>query len=166
MTNTDVMLSEIRDMLVDLARQVAKLTAGGPQAGPTVAPDAVLDSKSGDPVVKAKPPRDWSGPSYVGRKHSECPPELLDMMAERLEYFASRADETGEMDAKGEKPKSHWDRRNASICRGWAKRIRAGWKAPAKPTFDDIVDAPDDGDIPFGWVLPLLMTASSLPFLA
>lgn len=83
-----------------------------------------LDSQHGDPIVKAKDPRDWTGDPMIGRKFSECPPEYLDMVADRLDYFASR-----EEDAK----KKNYNLLDAARARGWAARIRAGYKPPAQP---------------------------------
>ena len=152
------LLTQIRDVLVDIrdaarARNAAPRQAP-PAAEPDIAPDRTLDSKSGDPVgYKTTPPRDWPPrPSYAGKKLSECPPELLDMLAKRHDYFAEQAEISGEMDNKGEKPKSYWERLNAARARGWAQRIRSGWKPTAKPSFEDAEPfggTPDDRDIPF-----------------
>lgn len=88
------------------------------------ATDADLDGKYGNPVVK-KMPRDWTGPSFDNRPMSECPPELLDMIAERFDYFARQADEKGEVANNG-KPASQYKRQDAARARGWAKRMRSG----------------------------------------
>ena len=94
-----------------------------------VASDQDLDGTWGDPVIKARDPKDWTGESMIGQKFSACPVAYLDMLADRYDYFAAQNDEKGEKDAKG-RPKSHWDRKNAALARGWAKRKREGWKAP------------------------------------
>lgn len=82
-----------------------------------VASDADLDGQYGDPEVRAKDPRDWSGPPMKGRHFSECPADYLDLIAERFDYFAGQ-----ETDAK----KAGYNRKDAARARGWAKRIRAG----------------------------------------
>lgn len=94
---------------------------------PIVASDADLDSQYGDPEVRAKSPRDWTGDSMTGRKFSECPPEYLDMVADRLDYFASK-----EEDPK----KAGYNRKDAARARGWARRLRNGWKPAETPASD------------------------------
>lgn len=94
---------------------------------PTVASDRDLDGKYGDPEVKAKSPRDWTGDAQQGKRFSQCPPEYLDLVAERLDYFASQAD--GSQDADEQK-KRRYNLIDASRARGWAARLRNGWKAP------------------------------------
>lgn len=88
---------------------------------PAIASAADLDSKYGDPEVKAKSPRDWTGETQQGKRFSQCPAEYLDMVADRLDYFAGR-----EEDPK----KARYNRIDASRARGWAQRKRAGWTAP------------------------------------
>lgn len=85
-------------------------------------PDALLAGPYGDPEVKAKDPRDWSGDSMKGRRFSECPPEYLDLLAKRYDYFAST-----EEDAK----KAGYNRKDGQRARGWAQRLRSGWTPPA-----------------------------------
>jgi hypothetical protein len=104
---------------------------GGGAAHPDVASDRDLDGKYGDPEVKAKDPRDWSGPTMKGRKFSECDPAYLDLLATRLDYFAKKADDGKEVTASG-KPKSTYYRLDAARARGWAARIRAGYIMPLK----------------------------------
>lgn len=89
-----------------------------------------LDSKYGDPVVHFSP-RDWTGPSFKGRFMSECPPEFLDVLAETLDYFARKAEETNE-EYKG-KPVAPYKRKDAARARGWAKRKREGWQGTREP---------------------------------
>jgi hypothetical protein len=96
-----------------------------------IASDRDLDGKYGDPLVKLMP-RDWSGPSFQGLKFSECPAELLDLIAEMQEYFAGQSDAKGEVTAKG-KPVGDYRRADAARARGWAKRIRDGKHVPANP---------------------------------
>lgn len=86
------------------------------------ADDKDLDGPHGDPVLKAKNPRDYVGPSMVGRKMSECPPEYLDLLADRYDYFASMQDVETPEGAK----KAHYNKLDAARARGWALRIRSG----------------------------------------
>lgn len=113
--------------------------------GATIASDSDLDGKYGNPEVKIRDPRDWSGDSMIGRKFSECPADYLDMIASRLDFFAGKSDEEGKETAAG-KPVSQYQRLDAARARGWAKRVRAGYTPPksAPVNFND-----DDENIPF-----------------
>lgn len=98
-------------------------------AAPAGAPSVDLDGPHGDPEVKAKDPRDWTGEPMKGRRFSECPPVYLDLLADRYEYFA-----TQEPDEK----KRNYNRLDAARARGWAARKRSGWTSPvaaAEPTW-------------------------------
>lgn len=115
--------------------------AGAQPASGTIASDADLNGKYGDPEVKAKSPRDWTGDDMKGRRFSECPAEYLEMVADRLDYFASQ-----EEDPK----KERYNRLDASRARGWAARIRGGWKPPQTDNYSPDATAPlADDDIPF-----------------
>ncbi len=104
-----------------------------------VASDRDLDGRYGDPVLKFNP-RDWSGPSFKDRRFSECPPALLDMAAETLEWFGKQADEKDERTNSG-KPVGDYKRQDAARARGWAKRLRA-----AGATNGHGASQPDAGD--------------------
>jgi hypothetical protein len=121
MATTDA-VDLLRSIDASLKQLVRVLSA---QQGPVVADDRDLDSKYGDPVVKFLP-RDWSGDDYREYRFSECPVSLLDMLADAFDYFARKAEETGE-EYKG-KPTAPYKRKDAARARGWAKRLRAGWK--------------------------------------
>lgn len=110
---------------------------------PTIASDADLDGKYGNLPIKAKDPREWTGPSQVGKLPSECPPEYLDLCVSRADYFAGT-----ETDAK----KLRYNRLDASRWRGWAARKRAGWQPPAPEP--SAFGTPATGDI----------DASAIPF--
>lgn len=143
-------------LLRRIAVAVEKLAAAVPSGSGAIAPDRDLDSKYGDPELRFNV-RDWTGPSYKGRRFSECPPELLDMVAETLEYFARKSEETGETTSKG-KPVAPYQRSDAARARGWAVRIRSGrhvqtstngdgWSEPDADA--KWAEAPSDSDIPF-----------------
>lgn len=101
-------------------------------AGGEIATDADLDSTRGNPEVRFSPKR-WSGADMKGRRYSECEPEFLDMLAETLDWFASKDDEANAVDKNGN-PKSKWGRLDASRARGWSRRLRAdrGESVPAR----------------------------------
>lgn len=106
-----------------LLRTQAPIGTGG-AAAVAIAPDIDLDGQWGDPVIKAKDPRDWHGPSQAGKRFSECSAEYLDLLAARFEFFNGKEpDET----------KRGYNTRDAARARGWAARIRAGWKHPQTP---------------------------------
>lgn len=89
-----------------------------------IASDRDLDGKHGDPILKFMP-RDWTGASYKNRHFSECPPALLEQVADTLDWFGKQADEKGERTAKGT-PVGDFKRADAARARGWAKRLLAG----------------------------------------
>lgn len=93
-----------------------------------VATDRDLDSTHGDPLLKFMP-RDWTGPNCKDCRFSECPPDLLELVAETFDYFAQQAEEKNELTANG-KPTAPYKRLDAARARGWAKRKREGWTAP------------------------------------
>jgi hypothetical protein len=124
-------LALLRSIDASLKQLVAQ-SRGTPAAGAkAVAPDRDLDSQWGDPELRFMP-RDWTGPSFKGRKFSECPPDLLDLVAESCDYFARKADENGEKTDKG-KPLSDYKRLDAARARGWAYRIRTGKHVQTTP---------------------------------
>jgi hypothetical protein len=86
-----------------------------------IANDADLDGQYGNPEVRAKDPRDWTGEPMKGRRFSECPAEYLDMLAARFDFFAGQ-----ESDSK----KAGYCRKDAARARGWAKRMREGRVPP------------------------------------
>lgn len=112
---------EAMRLLREIHAMLGEMSAGALHA-PAVAPDADLDGPHGNPIIKAKSPRDWTGEPMTGRTFSECPPVYLDLLAERYEFF-----NTKEPDAK----KRGYNSLDAARARGWAARLRAGWKAPA-----------------------------------
>lgn len=117
----------------------------------TIASDRDLDGKYGDPVLKFMP-REWTGPSFKGRRLSECPADLLDMVAETFDYFASKAEAANEHTDSG-KPVAQYKRSDAARARGWAKRIRDGKHTPmtedAEAGFN--AAASDDWSGPDAW---------------
>ncbi len=97
----------------------------GQQDKPTgVALDADLDGPHGDPEIRAKSPRDWVGESQQGKRFSQCPPEYLDLVAARLDYFA---EQNAASDDPEQQKKAGYNRKDAARARGWAARIRAGY---------------------------------------
>jgi hypothetical protein len=129
-------------------------SGGAPRKADTpaarIASDEELDGEYGDPDIKAKSPRDWTGPSMTGKRFSECPAEYLDLVAERLDYFAEQ--NANDVDPEMKK-KARWNRIDASRARGWAARIRKGYKPPPRPGMGEdaspFTSNPDDSDIPF-----------------
>jgi hypothetical protein len=111
-----------------------------------IASDADLDGQYGDPEIRAKDPRDWSGPTMKGKTMSQCPAPYLDLLADRLDYFAEKAEENGDVSPNTGKPTAPYLHRDAARARGWSRRIKAGWKPP--------VTEPD----------PFAVTADQIPF--
>lgn len=109
-----------------------------PAAAPTTV-SADLDGPHGNPTVKAKDPRDWTGEPMKGRSFSDCPPDYLDMVADRFDYFAGK---------EPDQQKAKYNRLDAARARGWAQRLRSGWvpKADDGGGMGDGSDWPVDED--------------------
>jgi hypothetical protein len=162
-------MSEAVDLLRAIDKKLAAMLAvlsSAPStpshAGATIASDRDLDSRYGDPEVRFDP-RDWIGPSFKGCHYSECPADYLDLVAEAKDYFARKAREENKLTAKG-KPVADYEANDAARARGWAARIRAGKHTPPPPqpapvwaSGEEV--APDVDDIPFMWLLPLVLPA-------
>lgn len=129
-----VTLREIRDALrtgggAAVERQASTTASGG--KGGQVAGDRELDSEYGDPTVR-KDPKRWQGSSFVGCHYSECSPEYLDELANLLDWMGDKDEEDGKL-YKG-KPTATFKRKDAARARGWAARIRSGWKPSGQAT--------------------------------
>lgn len=140
----------------DMAAIVNATTAAPGPAIPEIADAADLDGQWGNEPVR-KDPKDkyWKGQSYVGVRLSDCPPEYLDALAKYKDACAYMNTKEG----SPEKAKyAGYDKRDAARARGWAARLRAGWKSPsanghaAKATAVKPVDFDNDADE--GDVLP------------
>lgn len=116
-TDPRVLVLEAMREQTELLRQILAALKPAP------ASNALLSGQYGDPIVKGKPPRDWTGESMEGRHFSECDPAFLDLLAERYDYFASK-----ETDEK----KAGYNVKDAQRARGWAARLRSGWKPAVK----------------------------------
>lgn len=141
----------LEKLVAQQGERIAKLEAmlgalrtaltGGSDAG---ASDRELDGKYGDPRVKFIP-RDWTqGGVRKGDAFSSCPPDFLELLAETFDYYATKKE--GQTGADG-KPANFWDKKNARLARGWARRLRSGWEpppAPPEPAFDAPVANPFD----------------------
>lgn len=124
------LLMQIRDHMASMDATLKTLVAQRRAAAPKpIASDRDLDGRFGDPVLKFNP-RDWTGAPCKGRRFSECPPDLLDMVADTFEFFATQAEAKNERTNK-DKPVAEFKRADAARARGWAKRMREGkHKAP------------------------------------
>jgi hypothetical protein len=120
MANPQEAVDLLRSIDSSLKVLLRHFAAAAPKA---VASDRELDGTHGDPVLRFTV-RDWTGPSYKGRRFSECPADLLDLVASSLDYFAQQAEQKNEQ-YKG-KPIAPYKRSDAARARGWAARIRAG----------------------------------------
>ncbi len=168
---TELLRSIAKDVAAIKAAMVASVSANASALGVVVGgssgngsggkPGAVataaeLEDTYGDPLIKFDPKR-WSGQSYVGVRLSETSPEYLDCLADFKEWAAGKDDASGAVDKKG-KPKSYWAWKEAALARGWAARMRSGWKPKATngggmggqaPVSDEDYGGSDDDGIPF-----------------
>ncbi len=108
-------------------RELVRIREALERLSPPPAPKVDLDTPRGDPKVRLIP-RDWKGDQrFKGGPMSEAPPELLDLLAETLEYFANNPK------PGTDRKKITYDRLDAARARAWAKRKREGWTPPEKP---------------------------------
>jgi len=105
-------------------------SAGAPASSGAIAPDDDLDSPYGDNEIRKDPPR-WKGEPIAPRRMSECPADYLDQIASFNDWRAAKDEESNAVDAKG-RPKAGYARKDAARARGWAARIRGGWKPTAR----------------------------------
>ena len=133
MVDEHAVLAILRGAIAAIEQLATKPANGSTPTGSprVVATDADLDSQYGDEVVRFLP-RDWSGQDFKGTRMSQCSPVFLDRLADSFAYFAQKNDTAGAKDDKG-RPKSFYDRRSEGRARGWAARLRHGWK-PANPS--------------------------------
>jgi hypothetical protein len=124
LTSIDATLKAIAQAILDYDNQIAAKHA-------PASTDALCNGPYGDPIIKAKSPRDWNGPDMIGRHFSECPADYLELLAARYDYFASK-----EEDSKKQK----YNLLDAQRCRAWAVRIRGGYVAPAQASNSGFVD--------------------------
>lgn len=106
-----------------LNREICVELGGNPDS--TAPPRAIgddtdLDSAYGNRVVSYDP-RAWTGLTAVGKLWSECTPEYLDVLAASYDVAADNS-------PPGKEKNAAYDRHNAIRARGWAVRIRNGWK--------------------------------------
>ena len=119
------MSADAIDLLKSIDASLKQLVAQSRQAQPkAIATDRDLDGAYGNPILKFLP-RDWTGESFKGRRFSDCPAPLLDLVAETFDYFATQAEQKDERANNG-KPVAAYKRADAARARGWAKRIREG----------------------------------------
>lgn len=141
----DETIAILKSIDASLKTLVSRAGSAAAPAGSAVASDRDLDGQYGDPEIKARDPRDWTGPSMMGRRFSQCPAEYLDMLAERFDYFAGKNSAGTEEEQK----KAKYQRLDAARARGWAARIRAGKVQPASVETPGFVEASDDDSVPF-----------------
>lgn len=134
------MSTEIKEQLDRIERMliaiVASFDAGKarPASTPSPSPTVDLDSEHGNFTVRKDPPR-WKGRSFAGKRLSETEPEYLDTLAGFKDWCAEKDR------AAGDEKKAGYAALDAARCRGWADRLRAGWRQPTLPGADS--------DVPF-----------------
>jgi hypothetical protein len=139
MSASEESLKLLRSIDTGIWQLVRQFAAMAPKP---VASDVDLDGPHGDPVLRFKV-RDWTGPDFKGRRFSELPLELLEMVARSCDYFAQKAEESNEL-YKG-KPVAPYKHADAARARGWAKRIRDGKHNPAAVDASAFEGQPESG---------------------
>jgi hypothetical protein len=80
--------------------------------------DAALDKPRAN-IKVGFDPRNWKGPSFKGKRASECSPEFLEAYAEALSWMAAHPKE-------GADPKkSEYNRLDSARARSWSRRLRS-----------------------------------------
>lgn len=133
----ELVLTELRKQTALLGAILLALGERTSTATPNAIPDRLLDGQYGDPIVKAKSPKDWMGDDMTGKRFSECPPAYLDLVADRCEYFINKnTDALKDVTDDEEEAKLRKDIKYGTLDRdraiGWAARLRAGWRPPAQ----------------------------------
>lgn len=116
-------MKEIREQLRKLTIMVSAMVSGE-----EIATASELEDKYADFKV-AFDPKQWRGPSHVGKVASQCSPEFLDCLAATFQSMGEKAQREGST-YKGE-PEAPRKFRDARRARGWALRHRLSGK-----TFD------------------------------
>jgi len=154
--NAQECLAEILRTVQRIEKTLAKgAPAATAPAGPAtsiIASDSELDSQYGDPEVRKDPPK-WDGAIYAGHRYSQTTPEYLDSLAGFFDWKAGKYDEAanaapGTPEAEAKVKYARYARKDAARARGWAKRLRAGWK-PAAANEGGGDDFTDDADESF-----------------
>lgn len=143
---TDEKIDAIYEMVTELAKAKRSAAAQAPAPATAPAADSDLDGKYGNPEVRKDPPI-WvkeGGASYVGKPFAMCPPDYLDALASFFDWKAGKDAAKGTED--GDKY-AGYARKDAGRARGWAKRLREGWKP--KPPQSEFVTGDGGDDIPF-----------------
>lgn len=128
------------------------VSTGGGSSGGAVADERDLDGDHGDPTIKYDPKaKYWSGQSFAGYRFSETSPEYLDAMAKYLDACAYMA---GQDPDEKKRNGARYKAKDASRARGWAARLRAGWKPPQGAAKSNSYDPNtgevfDEADVPF-----------------
>lgn len=128
-------MSDQGDRIEKKLDQVLALLAKGAAPSGGVASDEELDGQYGDPQVRKDPTR-WKGQSYVGCNFSCTAPDYLEALASLFDWKAGKdkekaADASKPTEEREKAAKyARYSETDARRARGWAKRLRDGWKAP------------------------------------
>lgn len=109
----------------------------GEAAAEGLSDDELDGSKYNDPVLgRDVPAKYWAGPSFKGRRLSQCSPEFLEAFAKYKGICARMNRKDAEKDpSKSAKLKyAEYDERDRQRALGWRRRLLAGWVAPAAPS--------------------------------
>ena len=154
-------IQDVHALLTALCRHLgvggSPVVVTGPAA---IATDEDLSGEWGDPEIRKDPPKNYVGPSFVGKRFSQTTPAYLDALAGFFEWKATKESEdasalTGEEAAKKAKY-AGYSRKDAGRARGWAARLRAkpqhakpAAPAPAVDPDADLDGVFGDDSIPF-----------------
>lgn len=151
-------LDDVHTLLLEVHEETRalRLLIEARAAGP-IASDADVDGERGNPVAKFDP-KTWKGPTFRGKKYTECPADFLDHLAAALTSIAAKEDSEKKL-YKG-RPASGYSRQAAARARRWAYRKRLGWTPPEAAA--SALSEASAASAPFGGDAPL--TNGSNPF--
>ena len=102
----------------------APASTGKWDQGGGFADDATLDGAYGNPAVFKAEPKEWDGPSQIGVKASDVPPDYGLLYAGMMDRFGDKAKRENSVDKNG-KPVAWRKYQEAACFRSWAKRNQA-----------------------------------------
>lgn len=150
MEELEAIVCEIRDSVRNIEKRLATLTvkqAAAQSPKGEIADDADLDGQYGDETIRKDPSaKYWEGESFAGCNLSGCSPEYLDAYARYKDACAYMNQKSGD---ESKAKYIDYDRKSARRARGWAKRLRGGWKPAVAPVQTEAFVADGQDDIPF-----------------
>ena len=136
---------------VDALEQGRGAAPSSGNGGGDTLPEHMLTKSWADKKI-SKDPKQWKGPTQVGKTYSRAPVEWLEMAANNADFKAQKGREENPVRLRNDgKPWHESDTFEAKLLRTWAKR-RAAMPQPVKAAPPPLPVEPSDADedFPFG----------------